>query len=228
MRKPKYIPTQDDVAKYLTLCPDGKVRYAGTRLAEVPLGKTITLHGGKMVTMEEAVAVLKGDPPPVKTPKKLTDAGYTAALCEALSYDALSGEITSTGKYKIKIAPWNGYVGVTGLGRFALGHRVAWLLHYGSWPEKGLCVDHINGDRADNRIENLRQATYKENFTNRKKPKNNTSGYKGVCKDGSKWRASICKDRKSYTLGTFNTPEEAYDAYCRAAAKLHGEFARTA
>ena len=68
-------------------------------------------------------------------------------------------------------------------------HRLIWLYHYGEWPKE--CIDHINGIRDDNRIENLREATNQQNQFNRKSEKDSSSQYKGVswCKLSKKWRA---------------------------------------
>jgi hypothetical protein len=88
-------------------------------------------------------------------------------------------------------------------------------------------VDHINRNRLDNRKENLRPCTNAENCRNRGKPKNNTSGYKGVfwhCKN-EKWIASIGYNNRSYYLGSYNTKEDAAKAYNQAAKLYHGEFA---
>lgn len=104
-------------------------------------------------------------------------------------------------------------------------HRVAWVLHYGEWPKQWL--DHINGDPLDNRVENLRLATQRQNAKNRRVQKSSTVGVKGVERHVSgKWRARITSDGKCHHLGLFETMEEARDAYNAAAQKLHGEFAR--
>jgi hypothetical protein len=102
-----------------------------------------------------------------------------------------------------------------------------WLYHKGTWPEKFL--DHIDGDRTNNRVENLRSASRTENNRNVSVQKNNTSGFKGVSfmRRDNVWVAQIVADRKNYFLGRFPTPEEAYAAYCKAAKELHGEFANT-
>lgn len=88
-------------------------------------------------------------------------------------------------------------------------------------------VDHINGDVTDNRRCNLRTCSIAENVKNKRRPKNNTSGYKGVSwdKNAKKWSAFIMKDRKHIFLGYFNSPEAAAYAYNEAAYKYHGEFA---
>jgi len=95
-------------------------------------------------------------------------------------------------------------------------------------PEQGLFTDHINGDKLDNRKENLRICTTGENMRNRPKQSNNTSGYKGVFwhKKAKRWFAKIGFMRKSIHLGLFDTREEAYERYCKAEKEYFGEFAR--
>lgn len=106
-------------------------------------------------------------------------------------------------------------------------HRLAWLYVYGRWPEGD--VDHINLDRFDNRIHNLREATRSQNCANTGIPSHNTSGFKGVSriKRNGKWGARISCDGTPYHLGTFQTAGEAAAAYDRAAILLFGSFART-
>ena len=107
-----------------------------------------------------------------------------------------------------------------------LAHRIAWLYVYGNNPK--IYVDHINGVRNDNRIENLREANYIQNSCNKRFQHNNTSGYKGVCfiKSVGKWRARIGYNCKKIDIGFFSTAKEAADAYKEKAIELHGEFAR--
>ena len=104
-------------------------------------------------------------------------------------------------------------------------HRLAWLYVYGVWPEK--LLDHINGNKLDNRIENLRPATQAQNKSNGSKYSNNASGYKGVVKCGNKWKAQITHGMKVYYLGLHETKEEAHEAYLKAAKGLKNEFARS-
>jgi len=113
-------------------------------------------------------------------------------------------------------------------GKQYAAHSLAWLYMTGSLPEA--LVDHINGDRADNRWANLRLATYSQNLANQKIKAANTSGFKGVSRirASGRWLASIKVHGKSYNLGSFRTPEEAHQAYCRAAEKAFGEYARAA
>ena len=103
-------------------------------------------------------------------------------------------------------------------------HRIAFLYVYGYLPE---FLDHINGDKLDNRISNLRPATRAENQRNRGIAKNNKAGFKGVYPNKhGRYEAGIKKNGKRIYLGTFDTPEEAHWAYMRKARNLFGEFAR--
>lgn len=106
------------------------------------------------------------------------------------------------------------------------GHRLAWLHYYGEWPANE--IDHVNGDRADNRISNLREATSGQNKLNKGARSDNLCGLKGAYLHApGKWRARIKANGIITDLGCYNSPEEAHRAYCKAALKLHGEFART-
>jgi hypothetical protein len=89
-------------------------------------------------------------------------------------------------------------------------------------------VDHWNGDTLDNRDENLRPSSVKENSRNRKRPKDNTSGFKGVWwrKEKQKWVATIRVDGRHIYIGSHVIPTEAARLYDRAAIKYFGEFAR--
>lgn len=99
-------------------------------------------------------------------------------------------------------------------GQKYLIHRVIWLLHHGRWP---VLVDHINRDRADNRIENLREVTAAENQWNSGPALSNPSGYPGVqvTKPG-RWVARINDSGKRRHLGTFKNREDAIHARKRA------------
>ena len=106
-----------------------------------------------------------------------------------------------------------------------LAHRVAWAIWHGRWPDA--FIDHINCDRKDNRICNLREADNGQNMQNRGPQKNTTTGIKGVYFDNEnqKWRAMIAINGRSKCLGRYGDKNEAAAAYADAAAKYHGEFA---
>lgn len=111
-------------------------------------------------------------------------------------------------------------------GRNYRGNRLAWLYTHGETPAGE--IDHINMVRDDDRIANLRLATRTLNNANRRRYRNNASGFKGVVQVGKRWRAEIRLNRQSKHLGYFDTAEEAHAAYVTAAHRTFGEFARAA
>ncbi len=120
----------------------------------------------------------------------------------------------------------SGYVRVRIDGYFILAHHVVWAIETGEWPEQ---LDHIDGNKAHYRFENLRQANQRQNLGNIGAPRHNTSGIKGVSwhKATAKWRAMISAAGKRVWLGVFDTKEEAGAAYLAAAKQHFGEeFAR--
>lgn len=132
-----------------------------------------------------------------------------------------AGEVTGT-------LTDRGYVTICVDARGYRAHRLAWMYVYGEWPEDQ--IDHIDGNRANNSIRNLRPATNPLNHANRGPQKNNTSGYKGVywLKRDKKWLAKIVKNGRQIHLGRFDDPEEASLAYEKATQSLNGEFGRSA
>jgi hypothetical protein len=146
-----------------------------------------------------------------------------------LAYDSLTGDFTwlrptSNRVYAGRKAgrlDSHGYVvcGIDGVSYY--GHRLAWLHTYGTLPSKSL--DHINGNPADNRIVNLREATHAENYQNLGLRKTNTSGFSNVSwsKPHKKWASYIMRDGKKRHLGLFDDPEVAHNAYLAAKSVTH-------
>jgi hypothetical protein len=124
----------------------------------------------------------------------------------------------------------DGYVQIGVLGKKYRAHRLAWLYAHGVFPGNRIEIDHINGNRTDNRIANLRAASKSQNLQNQRRYKNNTSGFKGVSFNGkhNKWVATIGHNRKCLWIGYYDTPELAHLAYASKARELFGEFARAA
>jgi len=150
-------------------------------------------------------------------------------LRELLHYDPETGEFTwranrgggvKAGDIAGTISTSKGYRNIWIGGNYK-AHRLAWLYVHGVWPEAQ--IDHINQNKADNRMENLRLVTHAENMQNRPCQRNNVSGFKGVapCRRTGRWQALICSNNKQIHLGLFATPEMAHAAYCAAAARLH-------
>ena len=137
-------------------------------------------------------------------------------LKELYSYDDKSGEftrLTNAGGYAIGSVAGrlsNGYISIGIDGKEYGAHRLAWMYVYGEVPL--FEIDHIDRNRSNNAIDNLRAATSSENNLNRKIFKNNTSGCKGVSFTDNRWRASITIDGKRINLGRFVKYSDAVDA----------------
>ncbi len=128
----------------------------------------------------------------------------------------IAGSLHPTGYVKLTFS----YDGRT---RSVSAHRLAYYMSYGKLPK---VIDHANGNGSDNRIDNLREATYQQNRMNSKVRSDNASKVTGVYyrKDCGKWRAEICKDGKRTHLGLFKTKEDAIEARREAEDELFGEF----
>jgi hypothetical protein len=159
-------------------------------------------------------------------------------LLKALDYDPTTGEFRwkyCANRTKQRNSQWAGkaagHIGIDGYARILingkqyLSHRLAWLYVIGRWPY--IEIDHINGNRLDNRFSNLREATRSNNSSNTKKLSANLSGVKGVHwnSDVKKWAAQITKSGRRYHLGYFDNIEEATLSRQKAADRLHGKFA---
>lgn len=116
-----------------------------------------------------------------------------------------------------------GYLRISVGGLQHMAHRLAWLVTTGAWPVGRL--DHINGNKQDNRIANLREVSASINSQNRVKPgRRSVSGALGVVRSKGKWEARITVDGKWTYLGRFDSTDEASAAYFRAKAQLHAGF----
>lgn len=131
------------------------------------------------------------------------------------------------GKEALGAEAGNGYRVGNILGRKYYAHRVVWAMVKGEWPKE--CIDHINGDPSDNRIENLRAATKSQNGRNRGPQTNNKTGFKGVslCKENQRWMAQIQIHGVNKFLGYHDTPDLAHAAYKNAAKIYHKSFANS-
>lgn len=118
-----------------------------------------------------------------------------------------------------------GYVQVVVNKKKLFAHRIAWVFISGSWPTDE--IDHINGDKSDNRKDNLRAATHSENGRNKKISSRNTSGAKGVhwFDRTQKWSAHLNIGGRQTTLGYFDTIAEAAESVRAAREIHHGAFA---
>lgn len=156
-----------------------------------------------------------------------------ARLKEVLTYDpdtgvftrrgisAKLGSLRSVGSVTGSVSKSTGYVRITVDYKGYLAHRLAWLYMTGEWP---VIIDHINGVKSDNRWCNLRECTTAQNACNQPAKITNQSWFKGVCKVGERWKASIKVNGKSEHIGTFSSPELAAEAYKVRAAQVQGEF----
>lgn len=151
-------------------------------------------------------------------------------LREHISYDPVSGRLVCEKDFGRKhkagdtvgTISGTGYVGFYFGGRYVLGHRAAWALYTGDWPLEE--VDHKDGNRSNNALANLRQASHAENMQNRPVQKNNKSGIPGVRQSSSgRWCAEIESGGKRIWVGRFSTRDEAANA-CAAARKRHHAF----
>jgi HNH endonuclease len=160
--------------------------------------------------------------------RKKTNVDYDIAS-KRIQYNAENGSFvwlvslrghTKAGNKAGSISSSTGYIEIGIGGRKYGAHRLAWLLSYGEWPENE--VDHINGIRTDNRLSNLRSATSGENKQNQRQPhKDSLTGYLGVSKNGKRFSARIQLNGKFVYVGTFDTAEQASNAYLAKKREVH-------
>lgn len=152
-----------------------------------------------------------------------------AVLREYLSYDPETGIFRWTRRPSFRVqvgdvagSPTNnGYISLSLQNYKMLAHRAAWAITHGVWPS--FEIDHINRDRCDNRIANLRQVSRSQNARNGKLRKNNAIGVSGVRKKYRRFIAQVCVNGRPHVVGRFNTAEEAHACYQAATAKLLAE-----
>ena len=162
----------------------------------------------------------------------MADEIIAARVRELLHYDCDTGIFTRTVRLArrhrvgaradllINGGSCSGYRRVSIDSKRYLAHRVAWLYVYGKWPTGE--IDHINGNRADNKISNLRDADHSVNMQNvLSTRKHNKSGFLGVYKDKNRWRAGVMLNGKHHHIGSYDSPEKAHEAYLGAKRILH-------
>lgn len=149
-------------------------------------------------------------------------------LREALHYSPETGVFTrlhglGKGGAAGSVSCVHGYMNISIGGKLYRAHRLAWLYMTGAWP-KGE-IDHLNGKKADNRWENLRDVSHVINMQNQRFAhcKNKSSGILGVSLDPrrNRWSSRICVRGRTFFLGYFNTPDEAQAAYLNAKRSMH-------
>jgi len=155
-----------------------------------------------------------------------------ALLDEILAYDPETGAFLNkkrrgtraAGLPKAKKLKGGGYLNLRICGTLHKAHRLAFYIHHRREPEGD--IDHIDGNKRNNRISNLREASRSNNCCNKRIHTNNTSGVKGVDWHSNRWRARILAHGVSQCIGRFKTIGEAEAAVREARERLHGEFAR--
>ncbi len=156
-------------------------------------------------------------------------------LKELLHYDPETGEFTWLVQYNSRIYPgkvagffdYKGYRKIQIFGKHYFSGRLAFLYMTGRWPIG--YIDHKDGDQANDAWANLREATYSESTHNRLYPAGESKlrGVRRVHSNSHRWEARIAVGHQRMTLGTFDSAEEAHQAYLAAAETLHGAFAPT-
>lgn len=183
--------------------------------------------GSRFLTRQRLLEILRYDPDTghftwLPRPLERFAVGHRQEAAHAIFHKRYSGRIA--GRINDR-----GYVCINIGGSPFQAHRLAWLYQTGSWPEDQ--IDHANGDPADNRWSNLRQATPSQNTANCGIRSDNSTGVKGVSFDRRTrrpWIARIKVHGRDLYLGSYTSLDEAREVY-RAAALFHfGEFARVA
>jgi len=139
---------------------------------------------------------------------------YTAKSRQGVWKDLKAGSLRHNGYYYVRFQ-----------NKMYLEHRLIFLYHHGYLPK---VIDHTDGSKTNNKIENLREATQAQNCWNMKKPNTNTTGVKGVWfdKERNKWYAEFKTEGKKNYVGRFDTLEEATERLHEARELAQKEFAR--
>lgn len=155
-------------------------------------------------------------------------------LISVLEYEEETGVFVwiSRTTNRVHVGSMAGYTGIKGYVLIGIdgvdykAHVLAWFYVNKKLPNGK--IDHIDTDRSNNKISNLRCATNQQNNANKKKQKNNTSGYKGVSwhKKAKKWSSTIRYSRTNIHLGLFTDPLKVYEVYLFFSKAAFGEFAR--
>ncbi len=158
--------------------------------------------------------------------KELFDYRDDGVLVRKVATSGPSGAVgTVVGSFtRDTTRPGKGYMVTKIRGKHYCVHRLIWLWHHGEMPE---CVDHVDRDTRNNRVENLRSASSVENMANRKMFSNNTSGCKGVHwhKRQQKWYAYVGVGGRNKSLGYFDDFAKAVGVATEARNQIHGQFA---
>ena len=133
------------------------------------------------------------------------------------------GRINEVGSIAGCVHKGTGYIHIKIKAQTFKAHRLIFLYHYGYFPE---FVDHIDGNKQNNRIENLREASKQENCQNQKVRSTNKSGYKGVkwIENCKKWQVEVCKNYKQLRFGRYEDLELAGLVAMEATDLIHGRF----
>lgn len=139
-------------------------------------------------------------------------------ISKYISYNEVTGELSYKTSGRVCTCKLNGYIRVTIKKKQYYAHRIAWTLVHGEC-DKDVMIDHKNGNRADNRIENLRIATNAQNCANKLS--------KGFTKHRDKWLAKTKYQGKYVYIGVYECPVIAHMAHRDKMRELHGEFAHS-
>lgn len=175
-------------------------------------------------------------------PSRLSEARYCAFECYTKARRNKPVKLSGDGTAVIPLS--RGKVAIISAEDVPLTSGYAWSLHSSGYAQArghdgsnlllhrlllgfpDADIDHISGDKLDNRRSNLRVVNRSQNNMNLPRRSANESGYKGVYRNRDRWAASIQAYGQRIHLGTFDTPEEAAKAYDSKALELHGNFAR--